>query len=204
MARVRTISPDEATGEVAQTYARQVAQFGRVSEFYQVLANAPAAIAAWTIANQGLRLRYLTEDREFLKVEQLVIITTSHLNGSAYCLGHNVDLGEEIGLTVEQIEAAQADFESSPHLDERQKCAIAWARAVTELTAGADDALFSRVQEHFTDQQIVELSVLVGMWNYSNRLTQALHIELEPAGCRLRFDHDDRPVASPTAGDAGA
>lgn len=189
MARVGKVAPEDATGEVAATFARQIDQFGRVSEFYQVLANAPAAIAAWTIANQGLRLRYLRDDPEFLKIEQLVIIKTSHLNGSMYCLGHNVDLGLEVGLSADQIAAAQGEYTTSPHLTEAQKCAIEWAAAVTDFTAKSDDALFSRMTLHFTDQQIVELTVLVGMWNYSNRLTQALHVELEPAGCRLQFFH---------------
>lgn len=191
MARVHQITPDEATGEVAETFAKQIEQFGRVSEFYQVLANAPAAISAWTVANRGLRLRYLTEDPEYLKIEQMVIIKTSDLNGSEYCLGHNVDLGLEVGLTPEQVDAVRTDFATSPHLSERQRCAVQWAAAVTEMSAKDDDALFARMQQHFTDPQIVELTVLVGMWNYSNRLTQALHIELEPAGCRLRFYHDD-------------
>lgn len=192
MARVHRISPDEATGEVAQTFAQQIEQFGRVSEFYQVLANAPAAISAWTVANRGLRLRYLNEDPEFLKIEQMVIIKTSDLNGSEYCLGHNVDLGLEVGLTSQQIDAVRGDYATSPHLSEPQRCAVQWAQAVTEMTAKADDALFGRMNQHFSDQQIVELTVLVGMWNYSNRLTQALHIELEPEGCRLRFYHDDQ------------
>lgn len=201
MARVHRITPDEATGEVAETFAQQIEQFGRVSEFYQVLANAPAAISAWTVANRGLRLRYLTEDPEFLKIEQMVIIKTSDLNGSEYCLGHNVDLGLEVGLTPEQIDAvraAGAAGSTSPHLTEPQRCAVQWAAAVTEMSAKDDDALFARMKQHFSDRQIVELTVLVGMWNYSNRLTQALHIELEPAGCRLRFYHEDDTAGQPS------
>lgn len=190
MARVHRISPDEATGGVAETFAQQIEQFGRVSEFYQVLANAPAAISAWTVANRGLRLRYLKEDPEFLKIEQMVIIKTSDLNGSEYCLGHNVDLGLEVGLTPAQIDAVRGDDAASPHLTEPQRCAVRWAGAVTDMSAKSDDALFDCMKEHFSDQQIVELTVLIGMWNYSNRLTQALHIELEPEGCRLRFFHD--------------
>jgi alkylhydroperoxidase family enzyme len=195
---VHRITPDEATGEVAETFGQQIEQFGRVSEFYQVLANAPAAIAAWTVANRGLRLRYLTEDPEYVRIEQMVIIKTSDLNGSQYCLGHNVDLGLEVGLTPEQIDAVRGDYATSPHLDEAQRCAVQWAAAVTEMTAKDDDDLFARMQQHFSDRQIVELTVLVGMWNYSNRLTQALHVELEPAGCRLRFYHEDDTADEPS------
>lgn len=190
MPRVQPVDPTTATGELADAFAAQMKQFGRVSNFYQVMGNVPAAIKAWTEANRGVRLRYLKEDRDFLVVEQMVIIRTSSLNGSAYCLGHNVDLASEIGVSEEVIQAVQSsDFEQSELLDDRQKAAIAWAQAVTEFTARDDDQLFQRMRDHFTDRQIVELTVLIGMWNYSNRFTEALHIDLEPSGKRLNFFH---------------
>ena len=74
-----------------------------------------------------------------MKIQQLVIIKTSALNGSAYCLSHNVPLGKKIGLTEEQIAAAQgSDYMASPALDARQKAAIRWAEAVTNMTARND------------------------------------------------------------------
>ena len=140
-------------------------------------------------------MRYLDRDEEFLKVEQAVIIRTSSLNQSEYCLLHNIDLGAEAGLTSEQIAAIQADnYETAECLDERTKAAIAWVDAVTELTASGDDAAFRRLQSHFDEQKIVELTVLCCMWNFSNRFTEAFHIPPEPPEKRLRF----RPVAAAT------
>jgi hypothetical protein len=52
------------------------------------------------------------------------------------------------------------------------------------------------MQAEFTDEQIVELTVLCGMWNWSNRLTEALHIELEPPGERLNFFHPGSDVVA--------
>lgn len=193
MPRVTPVTPETAEGEVAEAFAEQLRQFGRISNFYQVMANAPAGINAWMIANRGVRLRYLEEDREFLKVEQMVIVRTSSLNGSEYCLGHNVDLGEEIGITTEQLLAVQGDYQASDLLTEEQKTAIEWADAVTNMTARDDDDLFARMQKFFTDRRIVELTILIGMWNYSNRFTEALHVALEPRGKRLNFFHDGNP-----------
>ena len=67
---------------------------------------------------------------------------------------------------------------SSPDLDDRQKAAIRWAEAVTLLTARDDDAAFAAMKRHFSEKQIVELTVFCGMWNYSNRLCEALHVDL--------------------------
>src|SRR5581483_8993281 len=124
---------------------------------------------------------------DYVKIQQLVIIKTSALNQSAYCMSHNVPLGKKIGLTEEQIRAAQgSDYMNSPHLDDRQKAAVRWAEAVTKMTADDDDA-FAAMKKHFTEKQIVELTVFCGMWNYSNRLCEALHVDLEHPDKRIEF-----------------
>jgi alkylhydroperoxidase family enzyme len=159
------------------------------------MALAPGALEAWMTANRGIRMRYLDEDEEFLKVEQAVIIRTSSNNHSEYCLLHNIDLGAEAGLTTEQIRMIQADdYATADNLDDRTKAAITWADSVTELRASGDDAAFQLMTTHFSDQQIVELTVLCCMWNFSNRFTEAFHIPPEPEGQRLRF----RPLPAAT------
>jgi alkylhydroperoxidase family enzyme len=191
MARVQDITPETAEGDIAEIFGDSIRQFGRVSNFSQTMALAPSALKAWMTANRGVRMKYLKAgDYDFLKIEQMVIIKTSSLNVSEYCLGHNVDLGLEAGLTQAEIDAVQRpDYRDSELLDDAQKTAVAWAEAVTKFAARDDDELFAAMQTHFTDQQIVELTVLIGMWNWSNRLTEALHVVLEPPGERINFFH---------------
>ena len=161
-----------------------------MSNFSKVMANVPSALQAWLIANRGVRMKYLKAgDMDFLRIEQMVIIRTSSLNAADYCLGHNVDLGLEAGLSDKQVAAVQGDYEASDVLTAREKLAIRWAEAVTEFRAREDDGLFAAMRREFGDEQIVELTVLVGMWNFSNRLTEALHVELEPPGERISFFH---------------
>jgi alkylhydroperoxidase family enzyme len=203
MSRVQDITPETAEGDVAQIFGDSLRQFGRVSNFSQTMALAPAGLKAWMVANRGIRMKYLKAgDYDFLRIEQMTIIKTSSLNASEYCLGHNVDLGIEAGLTPEEIAAVQSpDFADSELLNDAQKTAVRWAEAVTNFAARDDDELFAAMQSYFTDQQIVELTVLVGMWNWSNRLTEALHVVLEPPGERINFFHrrsDVVPVEAKT------
>jgi alkylhydroperoxidase family enzyme len=44
--------------------------------------------------------------------------------------------------------------------------------------------VFEQLRPHFTDQQIVELSVLIGTYNMHTRVLQALEIDLESAAAR--------------------
>ncbi len=188
MARVTMIAPETAGGEAKRVYDHVLEQWGRISNFSKVLAHQPATLEGWALANDAIRLANVRTDPDYVKIQQLVIIKTSSLNQSAYCLSHNVPLGKKMGLSEEQIAAARGDdYMASPLFDERQKAAIRWAEVVTKMTARDDDAAFAAMKRHFSEQQIVELTVFCGMWNYSNRLCEALHVDLERPEQRITF-----------------
>jgi alkylhydroperoxidase family enzyme len=188
VARVRMISPEDADEATREVYDGVLRQWGRISNFSQVLAHQPAALAGWMLPNDAIRLANVTSDPDYVKILQLVIIKTSALNRSAYCMSHNVPLGRKIGLTEAQIAAAQSDaYRGSPALDDRQKAAVRWAEAVTLMQARDDNEAFVEMQRHFGEKQIVELTVFCGMWNYSNRLCEALHVDLERPDKRIEF-----------------
>jgi len=150
VARVRMIKPEEADADTREVYDGVRKQWGRISNFSQVLAHQPAALAGWMLPNAAIRLDNVKSDPDYVKVQQLVIIKTSALNRSAYCMSHNVPLGRKVGLTEAQIKATQGgDYMHSP-----------------------------------------ELTVFCGMWNYSNRLCEALHVDLERPDKRIDFQQD--------------
>jgi alkylhydroperoxidase family enzyme len=188
VARVTMIAPEAAQGEARRVYDHVLAQWGRISNFSKVLAHQPATLEGWALANDAIRLANLKGDPDYVTIQQLVIIKTSSLNQSAYCLSHNVPLGKKMGLSEEQIAAARGDdYMASPLFDERQKAAIRWAEVVTRMTARDDEAAFAAMKRHFSERQIVELTVFCGMWNYSNRLCEALHVDLERPEQRITF-----------------
>src|SRR5215212_11405439 len=115
MARVTMISPETTDADARTVYDGVLKQWGRISNFSQVLAHQPAALAGWMLPNDAIRLTNVKADPDYVKIQQLVIIKTSALNGSAYCMSHNVPLGKKIGLTPAQIAAAQGDgYMASP------------------------------------------------------------------------------------------
>src|ERR687883_1792112 len=107
MARVKMIAPESADEHLRRVYDGVLRQWGRISNFSKVLAHQPAALAGWMLPNESIRLKNVKSDPDYVKIQQLVIIKTSALNRSAYCMSHNVPLGRKIGLSDEQITAAQ-------------------------------------------------------------------------------------------------
>ncbi len=61
----------------------------------------------------------------------------------------------------------------------REKAAILWAEHVTRNTARSRDDVFEEVREHFSEAEIVELTMVSGLFNLFNRYMDSLGIPLE-------------------------
>jgi len=73
------------------------------------------------------------------------------------------------------------DFENGPYSD-AEKAAFAYARQLTLDAHGVDDALFGRLRRHYDEGEIVEISAMAGLFNYFNRVNDALLMEPTKAG----------------------
>jgi hypothetical protein len=70
----------------------------------------------------------------------------------------------------------------SPLLNDREKAAVLWAEHVTKNTARSRDDIFDHVRGIFSEQEVVELTMITGLFNFRNRFMDSLQIPLEPIG----------------------
>ena len=90
-------------------------------------------------------------------------------------------LGQALGLTDIEFDALQRDdYAATPLFNEREKAALAWAEAMTLNTAKRDDKVWNEMRRLFADAEIVEISLITGMFNMINRLNDSFRTELEP------------------------
>lgn len=54
--------------------------------------------------------------------------------------------------------------------------ALAFAKQLTIGAATIDDALFSRLQKHYNDGEIVEITAMAGLFNYLNRASEVFKV----------------------------
>lgn len=180
MARIALVDPATAPPATQAAYDEIRSLWGgQLFTDWQPLGHSPqivASLARLFYNLQGEKGGSITDVRD----KELVAIRTSHMNGCEYCLGHNVDLGQAVGLTMEVILAAIApDFAESPLLTAKQKALVAWTAAITRNTAADDDAALAALKEHYTDAEIAELTLMSCLFNGWNRFTHAFHIQLE-------------------------
>jgi len=58
------------------------------------------------------------------------------------------------------------------------RIALEYAELVTRDAHRVTDEFFERLEIHYTDSQILELTSVIGLTNYWNRFTSALRIDL--------------------------
>ena len=68
------------------------------------------------------------------------------------------------------------NFEASERYGEREKAALAYTSMIVWNPKGADDALFARLREHFTEEQLVELGYFVAITYGQQRWIKTLGI----------------------------
>jgi len=103
-----------------------------------------------------------------------VKLSGSYLNGCAYCVDmHSKDL--RAGGETEQRLYALPVWRETPFFSDRERAALDWTEAVTQLgRAGVSEAAFQAARQHFSERELIDLTVAVIAINSWNRLTVSL------------------------------
>jgi alkylhydroperoxidase family enzyme len=149
---------------------------GALLKLYRVLLHSPALAESWFGHNNAVRWRTQIDGRQ----REMAIIRIAHLNGAQYIITQHVPkLAVAEGLTESEC-AALADWRNSPLFSEIDRALLAYADAMTRDVT-VPDAIFEEVRRHFSERQVVELTVLIGTYNMQSRVIQALQLEPESA-----------------------
>ena len=79
------------------------------------------------------------------------------------------------GVSTEKIDALP-DYAKSPLFTDAEKVALEYADAITDTHREVDDALFARLQRHYDDDTIAELTMIITWENASSRFNRAFRI----------------------------
>ena len=84
-------------------------------------------------------------------------------------------MGSRNGISTEKIEALN-DYAKSPLFSDAEKVALEYADAITDTHRDVDDELFARLQRHYDDDTIAEMTMIIAWENASSRFNRAFRI----------------------------
>ena len=148
--------------------------FGRELNIFATLAHHPKLLKRWSAFGGTLLYggRLSARDRE------LLILRTGYLCRAHYEWGQHVVIAREAGLADEEIERVAAGPD-----------ATAWSPEDATLLRAADelhsdnriaDATWADLAEHYDEQQLIEICMVVGQYHLVAFTLNSLGVEPEP------------------------
>ncbi|HYZ80007.1 MAG TPA: carboxymuconolactone decarboxylase family protein [Solirubrobacteraceae bacterium] len=130
------------------------------------------------------------------RLKNLVELKGAQMIGCEYC----VDLGSQIcrnsGFSDDEL-LALPRYRHSDLFTEREKVALDYTAAVMRTPVEVTDELFARVKEHFTDEQLVEITALLTVVNL-DRFNAAFGVGSAGFSDGMVCVPPDRPAPAPS------
>jgi uncharacterized peroxidase-related enzyme len=144
---------------------------GKPNHFFRTMANRPEVLKNF-VPLYGAIMGPGTVER---RVKELIYLSVSFANECAYCAAAHTKSGRKAGISDEELMALRTEQDSPFSAPER--AAIQYARELTR-TADAQDTR-DALTEHYSSEQIVEMTLIVSMANFTNRFNNGLELEPE-------------------------
>jgi len=102
------------------------------------------------------------------KLLHLLKLRASQINGCAYCIDMHSKDARALGETEQRLYALDA-WRETPFYTDRERAALAWIEALTLVSeTHVPDAVYEEAKKHFSEKEIVDLTILattINMWN---------------------------------------
>jgi AhpD family alkylhydroperoxidase len=107
----------------------------------------------------------------------LIKLRASILNGCAHCVDMHVKESRKDGLSEQWINLVSVWREAGVY-SEAERAVLGWTDALTLLSqTGAPDADFEPLRAHFTEQEIANITVAIGVINVWNRIAVGMRLQ---------------------------
>jgi uncharacterized peroxidase-related enzyme len=181
------ISKVERSAETAALFDKVFALRGNVPNMFRVMAHRPEIFATM----QAHFAAVLNTGTVPTKLKELIIVRTSQVNETPYCLAGHTRLARGLGWSDDQL-SHLADWAARTDFTPAEKAALRLAETMTRNAHAISDEQFAELRSHYAEGEIVELMCAIGLFNYFNRFNDALQMESTKPG-------EGGPVASESA-----
>ena len=172
MSRISRLDRNEVTPEMAALYDKAFSQRGNVPNMFRVMAHRPEIFSTM----QAHFAAVLNTGTVSTRLKELIIVRTSQVNVTPYCLASHTILAKGLGWSDDQL-ANLADWAKREDFTPAEKAALRLAETVTRDAHSVTDEQFDELRSFYSEGEVVELLCAIGLFNYFNRFNNALQME---------------------------
>ncbi len=100
---------------------------------------------------------------------ELVKLRASQINGCAFCVQYHILQSENLGISADKLNLVVV-WREAPLFSARERAALAWTEALTLLTEGVSDEVYTQASAEFSERELAYLSSAIASINVWNRL----------------------------------
>ncbi|OFW86840.1 MAG: peroxidase [Alphaproteobacteria bacterium RIFCSPHIGHO2_02_FULL_46_13] len=147
--RLSQIDPAAATGKVKEIMDATMAKLKIIPNMYRVMATSPKVFEGYIDLNNAMNATSLSA-----KLKEQLAIAVAETNGCDYCLSAHTAIGTMLGVSADDLSAAQSGNAS----DAKSAAALQFARKVSSERGHVSDADLAAVKAAgYSDAEIVEI-----------------------------------------------
>ncbi len=181
MSRLKTISPESATGKAKELLDAVNAKLGMTPNMMRAMANAPAVLDGYLHLSGSLGRGTLSA-----KVREQLALAIAEANQCEYCLAAHSAIGKMVGLTSDQIHDSRLGAAVDPKTD----VLIRLARKVLDAHGRVGDRDLDEVRAAgFDDGVIAEVVANVALSVFTNYFNNVGETEVDfPKAPALKWE----------------
>lgn len=179
MARIPYIEEDAIAADPALIGAIKGAR-GRLINIYRLLLHTPKLAATWFAHINATRVTKLSG-----RLREIAIVRIAHNACYDYALRQHVPvLAAREGVTELEC-AALRNWQASNLFDERERAILSYVDAMQQGSP-VTQPVFNGARKYLDDQELVELTIIVGTYIMHHRIFTTLGVDLEQTPTRTR------------------
>lgn len=172
MSRISRVERSQVGPELNALFDKIFAERGNVPNMFRVMAHRPEIFSTMQ-AHFAAVLNTGTVPR---RLKELIIVRTSQLNQTPYCLASHTRIAKNLGWSDDQL-THLADWPGREDFNPAEKAALRLAETVTRDAHAITDEQFAELRTYYSEGEIVELLCSIGLFNYFNRFNDALQMQ---------------------------
>lgn len=172
MSRISRLDRSEVSADLAALFDKAFTLRGNVPNMFRVMAHRPEIFATM----QAHFAAVLNTGTISTKLKELLIVRTSQVNDTPYCLASHTILARNLGWSDDQL-GDLAEWPRREDFTPAEKAALRLAETVTRDAHAVSDGQFAELRSFYSEGEIVELLCAIGLFNYFNRFNNALKME---------------------------
>lgn len=166
--------PYDANDDLVDQFVHYRKTRGFIPNSILTMQRRPQIATAFMALNQAV----LYEGTVSEELKMLVSLISSQASGCRYCQAHMANLSSIYSASAEKISAVW-QYEKSTLFSPMEKAALSFAFRASVLPNAVEHDDFEKLRQHFSEDEIVEITASVALFGYLNRWNDTMATEIE-------------------------